>query len=376
MTVFGGRLPLMVSFRRAGTTSRSKSVDPATSPATSFLSSSKSDGASCVSFSRFDGTYRVSSSGSDDVSCVFSLRSDGTSSVSYPGSNGASRVSASGSGSASCASCLGSDSTSPVAPSKSAPVTPYRGPAAAPAPALAPRTSTCGAPLFPTDSSSLGFTSRFHRQHHCCRSCQARQSTAPSGVSLSPTSAPSRAPSDPSSRFHCLNRFLRYLLTRVREHAVYLHRIMHFRHHRQRRLLPRIPSPICAGSPLACPLYSHRLSRFCCQPQCYLLTRVPSHTYYGTQSLAGEEVKNKRLLPREPQNSLRFVVVERFTPLLYCFTGGQQVPRKSWHIPDGNPLHWLNRSNRLVQVHLNCLEPVYRQNGPISDLNSRYLRPS
>ena len=33
MTLLGGRLPLMVSFRRAGTTGASKSVDPAASPA-------------------------------------------------------------------------------------------------------------------------------------------------------------------------------------------------------------------------------------------------------------------------------------------------------------------------------------------------------
>ena len=40
-----------------------------------------------------------------------------------------------------------------------------------------------------------------HRQHCCCWFCQVRQSTAPPAVSLSPTSAPRRAPTDPSSRF-------------------------------------------------------------------------------------------------------------------------------------------------------------------------------
>ena len=58
-------------------------------------------------------------------------------------------------------------------------------------------------------------------------------------------------------------------------------------------------------------------------------------------------------------------------PLLY---GGQQVSRTSWHMPDENHRHQLGRSTRLVQVHLNCPEPIYRQNGPISDPNNRPRR--
>ena len=137
---------------------------------------------------------------------------------------------------------------------------------------------------------------------------------------------------------------------------MYLHHIARFRRHRQRCPLPRAPSYICAGPllarrcshrlsrfccqrqrrtltralshiyagpPQARRLYSYRLSRFCCQRQRCPLTRGPSHTCCGKQFLAGAEVKNKQLLPREPQNSLGFVVDERLTPLLHCFTGGQ-----------------------------------------------------
>ena len=159
----------------------------------------------------------------------------------------------------------------------------------------------------------------------------------------------------------------------MREHAVYFHHIMRFRHHRQRPPLPRA-FHICTGPSLARRLYSHHLDHFCCQPQRSPLTRGPSHTCCGKQSLVGIEVKNKQPFPPEPQSSLRFVEDERFTSLIHCFKGGQQVSRTSWHIPDGNHLHWLSRSTRLVQVHLNCPEPVYRQNGPISNLNSRPRR--
>ena len=40
-----------------------------------------------------------------------------------------------------------------------------------------------------------------HRRHRCCRSCQARQSTAIPAVSLSPASAPFRTLTGPSSQF-------------------------------------------------------------------------------------------------------------------------------------------------------------------------------
>ena len=83
MTLFDGRLPLMVHFRRAGTTSPFKSVDSTTSPATSFVYSSKSEGASCASFSGSDGPSHVSSSGSDGASRVSSSGSDDTSRVSF-----------------------------------------------------------------------------------------------------------------------------------------------------------------------------------------------------------------------------------------------------------------------------------------------------
>ena len=144
------------------------------------------------------------------------------------------------------------------------------------------------------------------------------------------------------------------------------HRLSRFCCQRQRRPLTRASSHFCAGSPLACRLYSYRLSCLGCQHQRCPLTWDPSHTCCGNQSLARVEVKSKRFFPREPQNSLRFVVDERLTPLLHYFTDEQQVPRKSWYVRNGNHLHWLGRSTRLVQVHLNYPKLVYRQNGPIS----------
>ena len=78
----------MVSFRRAGTTSPSKPVNPSASLATSFVSTPGSDG---TSPSGFCGAFCVSL-GSNDVSCVSSSGSDGASSVSSLGSDSASRV--------------------------------------------------------------------------------------------------------------------------------------------------------------------------------------------------------------------------------------------------------------------------------------------
>ena len=150
----------MTSFRRAGTTSSSKSVDPAASPATSFVSSSGFDGASRVSSSGSGGAFRISS-----------------------GSNGAS-----------CISSSGSDGADPAAP----PVSHLRDSSAAPTPAPVRQTAE---PLFfrlihlhPASRRGL------HDQHRCCRSCQARRSTATTVLFL-PASAPRRAPTDPSSRF-------------------------------------------------------------------------------------------------------------------------------------------------------------------------------
>ena len=130
---------------------------------------------------------------------------------------------------------------------------------------------------------------------------------------------------------------------------MFLHHIARFRRHRQPCSLPRAPSHICAGPPLvrscshrlsrfccqrqrrpltwapsyifarpplARRLYSYRFSRFCCQRQRYPLTRGSSHICGRKQPLEGAGVENKRLLLREPQNSLGFVVDERLTPLL------------------------------------------------------------
>ena len=97
-------------------------------------------------------------------------------------------------------------------------------------------------------------------------------------------------------------------------------------------------------------LYYHNLSRFCCQRQRRPLSRDSSHTCCGKQSLTGTEVENERLLPREPQNSLRFVIDERHTPLLHCSEDGQHVPRTSRNIRDGKHLHRLGRTIGLVQI--------------------------
>ena len=107
----------------------------------------------------------------------------------------------------------------------------------------------------------------------------------------------------------------------------------------QRCPLTRAPSHICAGPPRAYRLYFNRLNRFCCQRLRYPLTQGSSRTFGGKHSLTRIVVKNKRRLPREPQTSLGFVVDKRLTLLLHCCPGGQQVPRKSWHIRKGNHLH-------------------------------------
>ena len=141
LILFGERLPLMVIFRRAGTASPSKSVDPAASLATPFLSCSESDGASCVSSLGSDGASRVSSLGSDGASRVSCAGSGGASRVSSSGSGGASFVSSLGSDGASRVSSSGSDGASRVSSSRSDgasrvfPVCVLVMPAAAPAPA-------------------------------------------------------------------------------------------------------------------------------------------------------------------------------------------------------------------------------------------------
>ena len=151
----------MASFRRAGTTSPYKSVDPAASPATSFVPSSG-----------FDGASRVASSGFGGAFCI-SLGSNGASCISSPGSDGA----------------------DPAAP----PVSPLRDSVAAPTPAPVRQAAE---PLF-FRLIHLHLASRrgFYGQHRCCRSCQARRSTASTTVLLTPASAPRRAPTGPSSRF-------------------------------------------------------------------------------------------------------------------------------------------------------------------------------
>ena len=155
-------------------------VGPSASPARSFVSSSASDGASIVSSSGSDRTYSVSSLGSDGVPCASSTRSDGASCISSARSDGASYISS-----------LRSNSTSCIF------VCFLAMPAAAPAPALVLRAA---GHLF-SRLIHLHPVSRRgpHRQHHCCRSCQAHQSTALPAVSLSSASAPGRAPTDPSS---------------------------------------------------------------------------------------------------------------------------------------------------------------------------------
>ena len=103
MTLFGRRMPLMMSFRRAGTIGPFKSVDSSSSPATSFISTPGSNGAYSVSSSGFGGAFCVSlvsngafcvSLGSNGASCVFSSGSDVASSVFASGSDGASSLEA------------------------------------------------------------------------------------------------------------------------------------------------------------------------------------------------------------------------------------------------------------------------------------------
>ena len=67
-----------------------------------------------------------------------------------------------------------------------------------------------------------------------------------------------------------------------------------FRFYRQARL---------AGPSLVRHRYSHRLSGFRCHRHCRPLTRDRSHTCCGKQSLARAEVKNERIIPRDPQKS-------------------------------------------------------------------------
>ena len=194
--------------------------------------SSGSNGASCVSFSRSDGASRV-----------FSSRSDDTSHVSSEGSGGASCVFSSGSGGTSCVSCFV-----------------LVMPAAAPAPAPVLQAAE---PLF-FRLIHLHPASRRgpHHQHCCCRSCQARQSTAPPTVLLSLARVPRRPPTGPSSRFPLPEPFSSLSPRSVCAHTVYLHHIMRFRRHCRRRTSPQAPSLICAGPPLVRRLYSHCLSRF------------------------------------------------------------------------------------------------------------------
>ena len=259
MALFRGRLPLIVSIRSAGTTGPPKSVDPTASPATSFVSSSESDGASCV----------------------FSLGSNGASCISSSGSDGASRVSSSGSG------------TSPVSP-RQGPAAPsvslLRGLAAPPAfllcwlllqlqllyvelrgPSFSNRFifTSLYVEVLITNTVAVSFVRPVDLLHGLpfCFHLQARLSERPLAR---------------RHDFHCLGVFLRYLLTRVREHAMYLHDIARFCRHRQRCPLTRAPSHICAGPPLArrC---SHRLRSFRCQRQRQRrsLTRASSYICAG-----------------------------------------------------------------------------------------------
>ena len=284
-------------------------------------------------------------------------------------------------------------------------VSPLRGPAAPPVFPLCvlviPATAPAPAPVLRAAEHLFSRLIRLHlasprgphRQHRCCRSCQVRQSTTSPATSLSPASVPRRAPTGPSPRLLLPEPFSALsprsgpqargvpsshstlsppapALSVASGSVPHLrrppltgrcsHRLSRWCCQRQRRPLTRAPSRVCAGPLLARRLYPYRLNRFFCQRQRYPLTRGPSRTCCGKQFFAGTEMKNKRLRLREPQNSIRFVVDERFNPLLRCFTGGQQLPRMSWYICDGNHLHWLGCSTRLVPVYLNCPEPVYR----------------
>ena len=160
------KMPLMVSFRRTGTTGLFKSVDPSASPATSFVSPPGSDVSPLE-------IWRC-------LLCLFRIQ----------------RYllwSSAGSGGASCVPLRGL-AAPPVFPFCVLTVL-----AAAPAPALVLRAAEhLFSRLFRLHSALRRGP---HRQHRCCRSCQARQSTAPPAIFLSPVSAPRRAPTGPSSRF-------------------------------------------------------------------------------------------------------------------------------------------------------------------------------
>ena len=238
MATFGGKLPLMVSTQSAGAIGPSKSVDPGAGPALFFVSSLISDGATCISFTGSGGAPCALSSGSGGLSCV-SSGSEGAPRVSSSecddafcdsssGFDGASRVFSAGPGGTSCVSCMRSRDAGCCSSSSSC-------------------TSSCGSSLFPTDLYLPG--PRPHRQHRRCRYCQASQSTVRPAVSVSPVSAPRRAPTGPC-------------------------------------------------------FYSHHLSRFCCQRQRNPLSRVLSHTCCEKQSFAGRENKNKRLLFGNPKTAL------------------------------------------------------------------------
>ena len=245
MTLFGRRLPLMASFRRGGTTSPSKPVDPTASPAKSFVSSSESDGAFCVSYSesggancvssgsygascisslRCDGVSRVFSFGSGGTSRVFSSVSDGASRVFFSGSGGAFRVSSSQSDCASRVSCPGSSGASRAPSSGSgsafcapswgiggASCVPSSGPSGAScvsylrscdtAPAPAPVRRAAKPLLFRLVHLHPASRRGPHSQYRRCWSCQTCRSTARPAVLLPPASAPHRAPTGPSSRF-------------------------------------------------------------------------------------------------------------------------------------------------------------------------------
>ena len=116
-----------------------------------------------------------------------------------------------------------------------------------------------------------------HCQCRCCQSCQVRRSTARPAVLFPPSSVPRRTSTSPLLRFPLPEPVLRYLLARVREHAVYLHYIAHVRRHREHHPLTRVLSHNYAGSPLARRPYYHRLSHFLLTPTAPLDSSSVSH---------------------------------------------------------------------------------------------------